>query len=107
MKEVFRHREFIIVSQYRSFLESEGITTLLRNEHLSNTEVLIPNFYPNLCVLNDEDYSRAKEAIRNFNTKMDTAINTELICEHCGERNPGNFEICYACNKPLPVNEDQ
>ena len=54
MKELYRHKEHSTVAYYKSILESEGIPTMLRNEHTTMaglSEIPIPEFYPNICVM--------------------------------------------------------
>ena len=105
MKEIFRHKDFTTVSYYKTILEAEGISVMLRNESLQMTgltEIPIPEFYPNICVMNDADYEQAWKIL---NRAMHTdAENSEIdiICPHCGESNPGNFDICFSCEKILP-----
>ena len=67
MKELFRERDPARVGFYQSLLEAEGIPTHVRNRDLATgmgTEVLIPEFFPALCVVNDEDYGRAVEFLK-------------------------------------------
>lgn len=59
MKELFRHKDHAMVAYYKSVLEAKGIPVMLRNEYLAMSglaEIPIPEFYPNICVMNDEDY---------------------------------------------------
>lgn len=104
MKELFRERELIKVSFYQQLLEAEGIATMIRNEHLTMsglTEIPIPEFFPALCVLNDDDYEAAMEIIRTHLAADKEAADTESPCPSCGESNPDNFDICWSCEKPL------
>ncbi len=66
MKELFRERDYARVGYYQSILEAEGIQTHVRNRDLvgMTTEVPIPEFFPALCVVNDEDYEEAMEILR-------------------------------------------
>ena len=105
MKEIFRHLNLTTVRYYKSLLEDEGISVILRNEHTATsgiTIIPIPELYPNICVLNDEDYQVALEILNYALQSNEKNIEIEVICPDCGETNPGNFEICYLCNKPLP-----
>lgn len=103
MKEVFRNHELIRVSHFRDLVEAAGIPTMLRNEHLVHgvVEIPIPEFYPNLCVLNDEDYQAAWTIIHDALEKEKEGPGEDLMCGECGEMNPGNFAECFACQKPL------
>ena len=101
MKEIFRHRELHRVTRYLDILEDAGIETLLRNENLSVTDAPIPEFFPNLCVLNDEEYPKAVKILGENDEEMAKGANMEVKCSSCGELNPGNFDVCFSCQKPL------
>ena len=65
MKEIYRHREISTVALRQQVLEQEGIPTLLRNEFLdAGGYIAVVDEYPNLCVMNDEDYERAYEILK-------------------------------------------
>ncbi len=101
MKELFRERDFTRIGYFRSILESGGIETLIRNEVLSGVEVSIPDFFPALCVVHDEDYDRAMAMLREQTAQDSEKSEEEIICQACGEGNPGNFEICWSCGEAL------
>ncbi len=103
MKEVFRHHELIRVSHFRDLVEAAGIPTMLRNEHLVHgvIEIPIPEFYPNLCVMNDADYEAAWKIIDAHIANEKSDHGPDLICPKCGEKNPGNFAECFSCQSPL------
>jgi len=105
MKEVFRHAELHRVTRYRDLLEAEGIQTLIRNEALSVNEAPIYEFYPNLCVMNDEDYPRATQLMKKHDERMAVGSEIEVSCPSCGEVNPGNFDECFNCQKPINVSQ--
>lgn len=68
MKELFRERDYTRVGYYQSVLESEGIPTLVRNQHLvcMTTEVPIPDMFPALCVVHDDDHEHALDILREY-----------------------------------------
>ena len=104
MKELFREKDFTRVGYYQSILEAAGIPTMVRNEHLAMsglTEIPIPEFFPALCVMRDEDYENAMEIIREQYEENLKGADTETICQSCGEANPGNFDICWSCGAEL------
>lgn len=105
MKELFRDQDIILVSFYRQLLESEGVPCIIRNEHLMGsglTEIPIPEFFPALNVLHDEDYERARQIMRQHNEAQQAASTEEEIpCPACGETNPGNFAQCWSCDADL------
>ncbi|MCP5537274.1 MAG: DUF2007 domain-containing protein [Akkermansiaceae bacterium] len=104
MKEIYRHKDHSTVAYYKSILESEGIPTMLRNEHTTMaglSEIPIPEFYPNICVMNDEDYPRAWEIMKRTMETNSKDAEVEVTCAICGESNPGNFDICFSCGEDM------
>jgi hypothetical protein len=92
------------VSYYKAVLEDNGIPTLIRNEYLTGsglTEIPIPEFFPALCVINDEDYVQAVAIIREHLTARPKNADIEVACVSCGEMNPGNFTTCWSCGGPV------
>jgi hypothetical protein len=104
MKELFRERDITRVHYFQGVLEENGIQTLIRNEFLTGSgvsEIPIPEFFPALCVLNDDDYVQAVAIIREHLTANQKGAQTEIKCDFCGETNPGNFEICWSCGNSV------
>jgi len=69
MKELFRERDAARIGYYQSLLEAEGIQTHVRNRDLvttMGTEVPIPEFFPALCVVEDADYEKAIQLLREM-----------------------------------------
>ena len=78
---------------------------MMRNEYASTgiTEIPIPEFFPNICVMNDEDYEKAREILdRVINGNAENS-ELEITCPSCSEINPGNFETCFSCQATLPT----
>jgi hypothetical protein len=104
MKELFRERDFSRVGYCQSILEASGIATVIRNEQLTGlTEFPIPDFFPALCVVNDEDHGRAIAILRDHLAADASAADEEVECGTCGEQNPGNFEVCWNCGGPVRI----
>ncbi|WP_367873193.1 DUF2007 domain-containing protein [Luteolibacter sp. Populi] len=103
MKELYRERDRAALSHHQAILEAAGISTFIRNENVSATEVLIPVFCPALCVVNDEDYDAAVTLIRENLKEAAESPTEDQTCPQCGETNPGAFEICWNCGTDLPV----
>ncbi|MDB4506921.1 DUF2007 domain-containing protein [Akkermansiaceae bacterium] len=104
MKEIYRHHEMINVANFRDVLLRAEIPCIIRNETLAMsgiTEIPIPEFFPNLCVLHDEDEERALQLLRDHQARMIAGSDLERVCPTCKETNPGNFDLCYACQTPL------
>jgi hypothetical protein len=108
MKELFRERDFTRVSLYQNMIEAEGIPTVVLNENAETmtTVVPIPEFFPALCVVNDEDYERAVEVLESNAVDSARLSQQQRICPACQEKNPGNFETCWSCGADvLPLGE--
>ena len=103
MKELFRERDATIVGYYQSVLESEGISTFIRNQNavtMMGTEIPIPEFFPALCVVNDDDYDQAMAILKERHQSDAEAAESDAeswTCQSCNESNPGNFDICWSC----------
>jgi hypothetical protein len=109
MKELFRERDLATVGFYQTVLEEAGISTFVKNENLSTTEgVSIPDFFPALCILNDDDYDTARELIRKrLERAEDAAALAEVVCGNCGETVPGSFDTCWNCQSPIVQSPDE
>lgn len=104
MKEVFRHSNAGFVNLRQSVLESAGIPTFVRN--LNTQQALvgdpltalfpIPEFWPTLCVVDDNDYARAMEVLRDARHPEASSL-PEWHCPQCHEAIPGHFEVCWKC----------
>lgn len=101
MKEIFRHSKIHRITRYRDLLEDEGIRTLIRNEALSVCDAPIYEFFPNLCVLNDEEYPKAVRLLKEHDERMAVGSESEVKCPKCGEINPGNFDACFNCQETI------
>lgn len=104
MKELFREFDFTKVGYYQSMLESQGIQTFIRNRDLSGLAgeaSIMPELWPTLCVVKDEDYDRAMQVIRDSVSENAERSDTEVACPTCDEMNPGNFDVCWSCGASL------
>jgi hypothetical protein len=84
-------------------LKQEGIPAELRNEHLVGMIGLLPESatQPSVWIENPDDWDRGRELVAAFEERRATTIDTELTCPACGEKSPGNFELCWKCRAPL------
>ena len=104
MKEIFRNSSPAQVHLLRSLLESEGIPCFIRNETMQQTIpgglavafLPLPDFWPTLCVLRDEDYPKAMELIRSASEAPPESAE-DWKCPACGETVPANFASCWNC----------
>ena len=104
MKEVFRHSDAGLVSVHQSLLENAGITTFVRNADTQQALVLgiltslfpLPDFWPTLCVVFDDEYPAAMELLRDVKG-AESRTPREWTCPQCGETVPGHFSDCWNC----------
>jgi hypothetical protein len=101
MKELYREPDLTRMGLLRSILETRGIATWIRNENehsaLGLARLSAPKDEPALCVVDEADFARALEILRDFVLGDEERSREEIACPACGEPNPGNFEICWNC----------
>ena len=88
------------VAILQSSLEAIGIPCMIRNEHLSMAkgEIPITECYPELWILNDDDYARANEMVETWR-KSRVQIHDAWPCPHCNETIEGQFTSCWKCGQ--------
>ena len=104
MKDLFREFDFTKVGYYQSMIESHGIETFVRNRDVSGLAgeaSVIPDLWPTLCVVHDEDYDKAMQIIRDSVSDNAERADQEVSCAQCGETNPGNFDLCWSCGETI------
>ncbi|MEI9897448.1 MAG: DUF2007 domain-containing protein [Chthoniobacter sp.] len=109
MKEVFRASSPARVGLCQSVLENAGIPCFVRNETMQQAIpgglvvafVPLPEFWPILCVLQDEDYPEAMELLHSAR-ETPPPVSREWRCAACAEIVPGNFTSCWKCEAPQP-----
>jgi hypothetical protein len=83
----------------KSLLEEAGIPCMIRNEYLSSalSELAPADSSPEVWIMNDEDYPRAREIVNGF---RNTGIENRgpWMCD-CGEASEGQFTSCWNCGK--------
>ena len=110
MKEVFRNSDAGLVSLYQSVLENAGLCTFVRNAETQQALVLgiitailpLPDFWPTLCVMDDEDHPAAMEILRNVKHSA-AAGGLDWKCPKCGESIPQSLMECWNCAAPSPA----
>lgn len=96
MKKLTSAESAITINHYKNLLESEGIRTQVKNEHLGGIMGEVPFFetWPQLWVINDLDFDRARQLIESADAESPSMPWT---CKKCGERNEGQFGACWNC----------
>ena len=98
MKKVYSSPNFTLSSLFRNILEENGIACVMKNEHISNLggEVPTNECWPEVWVVNDEDYGKAVEII-NANSAPGNSPSENWKCPRCGENIEGQFTQCWKC----------
>ena len=100
MKKLTSSESLVTINHYKNVLESEGIPCQIRNEYLGGIagEMPLQEIWPELWIINDIDYDRAKQLIDN--TIVDESPHANWKCGKCGEENEGQFAACWNCGTP-------
>lgn len=82
----------------KSILEEAGIPCLIRNENLSGAlgEIPFTECSPELWVMNEQDYPRAKEIVIGWRA-VPAGAQTSWLCPTCNETIEGQFSSCWKC----------
>ena len=110
MKEVFRGPNTARIGFYQSLLDDAGIPYFVQNSTIQQALVAgvliaffpLPEFWPALCVLNDEDYPEAMELLLAASSDQPTDQH-DWKCAACGEIVPANFTSCWNCQAEAPI----
>jgi hypothetical protein len=96
MKKLTSAETLVLINHYANLLAAEGIRTEVRNQHLGSVMGEIPFFetWPQLWVVNDLDFDRAKQLIEAADEEAPTE---PWICGACAEQNEGQFSACWKC----------
>lgn len=78
-------------------LEEAGVPCMIRNENLSMAMGEIPpSETPELWIMNDDDYPKAKEIIDTWKNARPEPHDS-WVCPQCNERIEGQFTSCWKC----------
>lgn len=85
----------------KGLLEQRGIPCLIRNERLLTAMGEIPfvECFPELWVLNDEDYPIARSIADDWQ-QPPPSEGAEWTCPRCGEAVDGDLGECWNCGCP-------
>ena len=101
MKKLTSSPSIITINHYKNVLESEGIPSQIRNEFLGGIagEMPLQEVWPELWVVNEMDYDRAKQLIDE--SIADESPQRSWKCGRCGEQNEGQFAACWNCGSEI------
>jgi hypothetical protein len=97
MKKLTSSESLVTINHYKNVLDSEGVASVIKNAILGGIagEMPLDQVWPELWVVNDLDYDRAKQLI-----DVDIADESPMAswkCRKCGEQNEGQFAACWNC----------
>jgi hypothetical protein len=84
----------------KDLIEDEGIPCEVRSEPLSMAIGDVPfiDCGPELWIMNDQDYSKAKEALDAWLAPRNE-VRDSWACPRCGEKVEGPFTSCWKCGE--------
>ena len=102
MKKLTSADSIVTINHYKNLLESEGIPCEVRNEHLGSIlgEMPFPEVWPQIWVINDLDFDRAKQLIDDDIAAVESPSDP-WKCRKCGEENEGQFSACWNCGTSI------
>jgi Putative prokaryotic signal transducing protein len=100
MKKLTTSESLVTINHFKNVLESEGIPCCIKNEYLGGIagEMPLTEIWPELWVINDIDFDRAKQLIDT--DIADESPQRPWKCKKCGEENEGQFAACWNCGEP-------
>jgi len=100
MKKVYEDLAFTNVGLFESILNQHGIKTVVRNAGASGAmgEVPFTEVYPELWVVNDDDYEKARGIIEDYR-EGPPGEGTAWKCPKCGESIEKEFTDCWNCGE--------
>ena len=98
MKRLFVSQSLVEVESLKEYLSADGILCTIRNQQGSSLagEVPFVEVFPELWVVNDADFDRAKELLEEQGSG-DEAERPMWVCAGCGEKHVGLFTACWKC----------
>ncbi len=87
----------------RGFLESAGITSIVRGEFLSGGIGELPADVCAVWLLNDEEFAQADKLVRDFLRGATAQTRAPWHCAQCGESLEGQFTECWNCGTARPA----
>jgi len=98
MIKLFVSQILVEVESLKEMLEQQDIPCTIKNQQGSNLagEVPFAEVFPELWVLNNEDFPTAKELLHDWQ-EAQPAETTPWTCSQCGESLTKEFTTCWKC----------
>ena len=101
MRLTYKHENRGLVYSVKNILAIHNIDCHIKNDfgNTMGAEFGICNTLLELWVINDGDYERARELIKQ---ELKEPKNLKAwICRNCGEENAGQFALCWSCQSAV------
>ena len=101
MKLIYTAANITDAHLVRNMLQQAGIAVHIFNEYAMAAmgDVPIGSAYPQVWISQLHQEQHARAVIADYEQRSpETSIKN---CLSCGEANPGEFELCWNCGKPL------
>jgi len=99
MRKLLQSPSLIEVQMRASYLESEGVSVVVLNEHQAGNPGAPHWALPvdaELWVRQDSQFEKAAKLMAHYQALQSTDT-SDWQCGACNESNPGNFEVCWKC----------
>ena len=98
MMKLFVSQSLVEVETRKEVLDQAGILCTIKNQQGSSLagEVPFAEVFPELWVLHDLDYPKAKELLETW-AKEAPMGGSEWQCAKCGEHHTREFTTCWKC----------
>ena len=94
MQKLFSSNESSEVELLKNIVEKEDIPCTIKT---AAGAIPFTEYYPELWILNDEDYPQAKNLLDNFlNPSVPAGV--PWTCPTCGEKIEAQFSTCWRCS---------
>jgi hypothetical protein len=100
MKKLYVSQSLIDVESRKELLDQAEILCTIKNQRsaMLGGEVPFAEVFPELWVLQDEDFERAQSFLKDWE-EAQPLDNTAWTCVSCGEIHQKEFTTCWKCNK--------
>jgi len=97
MKRVYSAEHGLMTEHIKDILQEEGINCMMKNLNLAGAMGEIPPIecWPEVWILEDEDYDRASSIVEDL-IKDSDEYRSSWVCQ-CGEKIEGQFTACWSC----------
>ena len=100
MIKLFVSQSLVEVETRKDMLEQAGILCTVKNQQGSSLagEVPFAEVFPELWVIRDEDYPKAKDLLEEWE-RGSASGGSAWTCSRCGEHHTGEFSTCWQCGQ--------